>query len=343
MESRTDVCDLEIDEPIGVSKGERGPRPNSLRIGDIMSKDVVTAAPDETISSVAKKMSEHNISCVVITDQGRVMGILTERDMLNGVAGRDIEFHRLKASERMSSPVNTISPEASILEAGRIMETNCIRRVPVVQDGHLVGIVTETDITRGLISLSPLRYVSDIMTKHIASVEAEATTDEAARVMSCRNISCLVVMHRQEVAGIITEKDLLKRIVALHKNPTQTFVVDVMSFPVVTVPPTCSLLGAIKKMETMHLHRLLIAEGKTVCGIVTQTDIMQIIRGAFEAAESQRRAWAAELADLVQHITRDTAKVRELLDNLEYEADKSGQTADAALATEQTGHGVFIL
>jgi hypothetical protein len=49
------------------------------------------------------------------------------------------------------------------------------------------------------------------------------------------------------------------------------------------------------------------------------------------------------LADLVQHITRDTAKVRELLDNLEYEADKSGQTADAALATEQTGHGVFIL
>jgi CBS domain-containing protein len=215
--------------------------------------------------------------------------------------------------------------------------------VPVVQEGQLVGIVTETDITRGLISLSPLRYVSDLMTKQVASVEAEVTTDEAARVMSCRNISCLIVMHRQEVRGIVTEKDLLKRIVALHKNPTQTFVVDVMSFPVVTVPSTCSLLSAIKKMETMHLHRLLIAEGKTVCGIVTQTDIMQAIRRAFEAAEAQRRAWAAELADLVQHITQDTAKVRKFLDNIEYEADKRGQAADAALAAEQVGHGVFIL
>jgi signal-transduction protein with cAMP-binding, CBS, and nucleotidyltransferase domain len=188
-----------------------------------------------------------------------------------------------------------------------------------------------------------LRYVSDIMTQQVASVEAEATTDEATRVMSCRNISCLIVMHRQKVTGIVTEKDLLKRIVALHKNPVQTLIADVMSFPVVTVPPTCSLLSAIKKMEIMHLHRLLIAEGKTVCGIVTQTDIMQAIRSAFEAAESQRRAWAAELADLVQHITRDTAKVREFLDNIEYEADRRGQTADAALAAEQVGHGVFIL
>jgi CBS domain-containing protein len=263
--------------------------------------------------------------------------------MLNGVAGRDIEFHRLKASERMSSPVNTISPEASILEAGRIMDTNCIRRVPVVQDGQLVGIVTETDITRGLISLSPLRYISDIMTKQVASVEAEVTADVAARVMSSRNISCLIVMHRQEPAGIVTEKDFLKRIVALHKNPVQTLVADVMSFPVVMVPPTCSLLSAIKRMETMHLHRLLVAEGKTVCGIVTQTDIMQAIRSTIEAVESQRRAWAAELADLVQHISRDTARVREFLDNIENEADRHRQTADAALAAEQVGHGVFIL
>src|SRR4030042_3613596 len=126
-----------------------------------MSKDVVTATLDDIIASAAKSLSEHNISCLVVMDDGHVAGILTEKDMLKGVAGRDTGFHRLKVSEQMSSPVSVVSTEASVIEAGRIMETNCIRRLPVVQDGRLVGIVTQTDITRGLISLPPLRCVSE--------------------------------------------------------------------------------------------------------------------------------------------------------------------------------------
>jgi signal-transduction protein with cAMP-binding, CBS, and nucleotidyltransferase domain len=131
--------------------------------------------------------------------------------------------------------------------------------------------------------------------------------------MSTANISCLVVLHGQEVAGILTEKDLLKRVVALHKDPMQTRVADVMSLPVAAVPPHCSILSAGKKMEAMHFHRLLVMDDKTVCGIITQTDIMRAIRSAFDAVESQRHALETELDDLVQHVILEMQRIRNFL------------------------------
>ena len=333
MEPGTDGNNRPVSGAASVPGSARGPRGSMLRVGDIMSKDVVTAAPDDTIFSVAQKMSVQSISCVVVTYKERVVGILTEKDMLNSVAGRDTELRRLAVSERMSSPVDTIAPEVSVLEADRTMEARCIRRLPVAEKGRLVGIVTQTDITRALISLNALRYVSDIMTKHVASVPVDATTVEAARLMSCSSISCLVVLHRQEIAGIVTEKDLLKRVVALHQDPNQTRVADVMSCPVVTVPPSCSILSAGKKMETMRFHRLLVTDGKAICGIVTQTDIMRAVRGSFDAAESRQRALETELADLLQHAIRDMQRVRDFLDGIPPLPAEGGACADVTPPT----------
>ncbi len=329
MEPRIDIHDTEVGQSPRAADTSLGPHRDILRVADIMSKDVVTATLDDTIFSVAQKMSALRVSCVVVTHEEQVVGILTEKDMLNSVALRDVEFRRLKAAERMTSPVDTIRADVSVFEADRLMDTLCIRRLPVLENGRLVGIVTQTDITRGLISLNALRYVSDIMSRHIASVSSDATVVEAARLMSTSNISCLVVLHRQEVAGIITEKDLLKRVVALHKDPTQTRVADVMSCPVVSVPSSWSILSASKKMETLHFHRLLVMDDKTVCGIITQTDIMRAIRSAFDAVESQRRAMEAELSDVVQRVILDMQKMRGVLQDLPGSSAPGDATAHA--------------
>jgi predicted transcriptional regulator len=284
-----------------------------LRIGDVMSRNIVAVAPHDTLWCAASRMAEYGVSCVLVTDGGQVTGILTEKDVLKGVAQRESDFRRTTVSERMSAPVATVSPDCSLIEAGRIMEARQIRRLPVVEQGQLVGVVTQTDITRGMISLSPLRYVGDIMTRDVATVDTATTVDEAARVMSTRNISCVIALHRQQVAGVITEKDLLKRIIVLHKDPTRTPVADIMSVPVVTVPPSYSILSASKKMETMHLHRLVVMEEREVCGIVTQTDIMRAIKRAFETMETQQHALMAQMANLVHYVTHDMEKARALL------------------------------
>lgn len=314
----------------------RGLSRNTVRVGDVMSKEVVTTAPDDTIFSVAQAMSAQTLSCVVVTQNDRVVGILTEKDMLNIVAGRNTDLHHLAVSERMSSPVETVAAGMSILEADRMMETKCIRRLPVVEDERLVGIVTQTDITHALISLNSLGCVSDIMTKQLATVSVDATAVEAARLMSSANISCLVAMHGETTAGIITEKDLLKRILALQKDPTQIRVLDVMSLPVVTVPPTCSILDASRKMESMHFHRILVADGKTVCGLVTQTDIMRAVRRSTEAVESQQSTVNSELADLLQRSIRDLQRVRDFLGGIPHPAaDDDTATGIASPALEQ--------
>ncbi len=295
-----------------------------LRVGDIMSRDAVTAGPQDTIASAARTMSEHNVSCVVVVEQDRAIGILTEKDVLKGVAGRDIDFHRLRVQERMSSPPVAIAPDLPILDAGRIMSDRNIRRLPIVRDDRLVGIVTETDITRGLVSLNPLRYVCDIMTGRVATVVSEARVDEAARIMSGQNVSCVIAQHHQETAGIVTEKDILRRVVALHKNPTQTRVFEIMSFPVVTIPSTYSILSASRKMETMHVHRLIIMEGKELLGLVTQTDILRAIQGAFEVVEQQRREMAAQFAELMRRVSQDVAKAQEFIDEIRNSGNPGG-------------------
>jgi CBS domain-containing protein len=322
MEPRMEVSPPAVREPPRAPGSRRGVYGNALFVGDIMSKDVLTAAPDETISSIAQKMSERSVSCVVVLYKERALGILTEKDMLDAVAGGDTDLYRRGVSERMSSPVDTVAANVSILEADRMMETRCIRRLPVVENGRLVGIVTQTDITRALISLNSLGCVSDIMTKHLATVPMDATAIQAARMMCCSNISCLIVTHEGRIAGILTEKDLLKRIVALQKDPTQTHVVDVMSLPVVTVPSRSSILDAIKKMETMHFHRLLVADDKAICGVITQTDIMRAVRRSAEAVESQHHDLEEELADRLQRAIRDMQRLRDFLGGIPHPPDE---------------------
>lgn len=286
---------------------------DGLTVGDIMSKEIITSTRDETLFAAAKKMSENGVSCVVVVENGRIAGIMTDKDMLRGVALEETDFRRVRIAQFMTSPVEVVPSPTSVMTAGQIMETRGIKRLPVVDDNRLVGLVTQTDITRGLISISPLTSVTSIMSRDVATVSTAATAAEAAQAMSASGISCVVAMHRQTVAGIVTEKDLLRRVVALHKNPATTKVEDIMSFPVVTISGTYSVLSAGKKLDQMHLHHLVVTCENRVCGIVTQTDIMKAVRRELERMERQHLTLTTELDSLVRYITHDVAKLRTLV------------------------------
>ena len=331
MEHTRETRDMAAVAGDRVSGYRAGADRHGLRTRDVMTKDVITATTSDTVFSAAIKMSENRVSCLVILGDELVTGILTEKDILRAVGREETDFGLLTVRETMSSPVEVISPDMSVIEAGQIMESKDIRRLPVVQDAKLLGIVTQTDITRGLISLSPLGYICDIMSTNVATVGAAATVAEAARIMSSNGISCVVAMHRNDVAGIVSEKDVLRRVVALHRNATQTHVRDVMSFPVAAVPPSYSILSASKKMEKMRLHRLVIMEGKKVCGIVTQTDVMRAVRTELERVEVERDALMTELATLAQCVTQDMEKLQDLVSET---PDSAGIDREAVGATD---------
>jgi CBS domain-containing protein len=336
MEQTTLTCDEQADPGMTPSHGRHaGRRP--LCVGDIMSTEVLSVAENETVFSAAAKMSEHGVSCVIVSGAQGIAGILTEKDVLKGVAQPDTDFRRLLVRQRMSHPAQVIPADATLLDAGGVMKAKGIKRLPVVREGQLVGIVTQTDIARGLISMSALRYVQDIMTRQLATIDAEATAEEGARLMSARGVSCLVVLHRQQAAGILTEKDILRRVVALHRNPARTRVAEIMSFPIISVSPAHSVLSASKKMETMHLHRLIVLEEKEICGIITQTDILRAIHHAFAALESQRGALMARMTNLLRSVVPDDAKLQGFLHALQNppEIPDAPRSAHGGAAGEQ--------
>jgi PAS domain S-box-containing protein len=195
------------------------------------------------------------------------------------------DFCKMKVEQIMSCPVRSVPPDLSIMEADSIMEAENIRRLLVLEDGRSVGIVTQTDMVRGLASYALSKEVSQIISRDVAVITSSASVREAAQLMASKDISCLVAMEGNTVAGIFTERDLLKRIVALKRNPAHTRLKKVMSSPVVTVCSDCSVLSAWKLLERTGIRRLVVMDDETLIGVITQTDILKAIKTGLQEEE----------------------------------------------------------
>jgi len=248
-------------------------------VGDIMTEDVTTVCRGSSVVSAAKIMSDKNISSIIVSDNGDLSGIITETDLLKRAVADNNDFRKMKVEDIMTSPVRSVPGNLSVLDASRIIEDENIRRLVVLEEERLVGIITQTDIVRVLTSYGMWKNVSELMTSDVAVIADSVTVKEAAEMMASRDISCLVAMDNDDVVGIFTERDLLKRVIALKRNPAQTILKTVMSSPVKSVPSNYSIPSASKMMEKMRIRRLLVMDDKTLLGVVTQTDILKAIKG----------------------------------------------------------------
>lgn len=119
-----------------------------LMVRDVMTKAVKTVRVDDSVMEAVQKMNKFRISSVVVTEGKRPVGILTERDILERIVEHCIDPRVIKVRESMSSPIVTIRPHMSIEEAAGLMAQKKIKKLPVIADDKLVGIVTSMDIMR---------------------------------------------------------------------------------------------------------------------------------------------------------------------------------------------------
>ncbi len=117
-----------------------------MKIEDVMSHKVLTVSADSTAADAARLMNTNNIGALPVMSQGHMVGILTDRDIVvRGVAaGKDP--NALPVSQVMSQPVVCGSPNMDLNAATNLMAEKQVRRLPVVQDGNLVGFVSLGDI-----------------------------------------------------------------------------------------------------------------------------------------------------------------------------------------------------
>ncbi len=117
----------------------------AIRVEDVMTRDVITCSPDASVQEIACIIRDRNISSVVVSDGAELKGIVTQHDLVGRVIAEGLDYS-VKASEVMSRDVETISPEAEIEEAARLMRDKRIKKLVVVRKGEVMGIVTSFDL-----------------------------------------------------------------------------------------------------------------------------------------------------------------------------------------------------
>jgi CBS domain-containing protein len=118
-------------------------------VKDLMTKDVLTIEANKTVIEAATLMSQKDVGDLIVMENSTPVGIVTERDFVRRVLAVG-KSTNTRVSEVMSTPLKVIDPEAPIKEAARRMVNKGIRRLVVIKDNKLVGIITVTDFARHL-------------------------------------------------------------------------------------------------------------------------------------------------------------------------------------------------
>lgn len=120
---------------------------SKMYVKDVMTSPVVTVDELVTSNKIANIMAERAIGCVIITNKtGDPVGIITERDLVQRVLAKNLAPDAVQANKIMTSPLITISPEATITDAAKLMNSLNVRRLGVVYKRSLRGIVTSKDV-----------------------------------------------------------------------------------------------------------------------------------------------------------------------------------------------------
>jgi len=280
---------------------------NTMKVEDLMVKDVITISPDASVQDALELMMHHHINGVVVTEHNKVRGILTETDFLRKVYG-STNLHELKVREVMTSPILTVSSTSTVISVVKLMLKRSIRKIPVVKGTELVGIISFTDAFRlfnTFFSNHPQERQSAIKTakecahKEMTVVNKQDSLQEVMVLMREKNVSCVLVSQtvqkstqsivaKEEEMGIITTKDLLEE---LYKNPhafDHLKAINVMRSPLFLMDHDKTIAEAVEIMVTNSIRRLPVVSHNKLIGMITQPALLSAVIGHLENMGGKR-------------------------------------------------------
>ena len=117
--------------------------------------------------------------------------------------------------------------------------------------------------------------IRDIMSKDVQRIGYEKSVLSAAMLMVNKHIGCLVVMSGNRAVGMLTERDILSKVLCKRSDPVHTLVADTMNSPIITIDPLLSVNEAAKKMNKNKIKKLVVVSNNTMVGIITAADIVR--------------------------------------------------------------------
>ena len=195
------------------------------QVSSIMNPNPVTVTVEERLPQIIEKMVLHNVGVLpVIYPDGSLWGIITEHDLVKELVEKKVGR---KVEEVMTRNVVTVESSATLGEALKTMVKYGVRRLPVVEEGRVWGMITAKDVVRFFGSHDVFRYITgdrveealQVPVKAVGApvyytIEPSADVGDAATLMMEKGVSSLLVVEDGELKGIVTERDVLYALAA---------------------------------------------------------------------------------------------------------------------------------
>ncbi|HLO78869.1 MAG TPA: CBS domain-containing protein [Magnetospirillum sp.] len=248
----------------------------AVPLSDIMTSAVITVAPETRMAEALEILSERHISCLVVAEHGRPVGIITERDIVKCYDGLDRHADLTVAEVMTPSPL-TVAADMDHFEAFKAMKAHRFRHLVVrSDDGTVAGVVTETDFVRHLgvdFYVKP-KDVSEVMAPLCAAAEG-TPLGEILGMLARPGIYCVVIQRQGRAVGILTERDAV-RLLRQHSAVQQLTAGEVMAQPLRTIRPSASLLQAAEAFRAFNIRHLVVADDSGAArGVISEHEIVQ--------------------------------------------------------------------
>jgi diguanylate cyclase (GGDEF)-like protein/PAS domain S-box-containing protein len=251
--------------------------PDSITVGDIISRQILYCAPSTRICDAARMMWHARCSSIVVKSDLGVLGIWTEADALklDLICHLDSLDHPI--SSVMTKPIKTIPIGASIRKAELLLHIEHIRHLLVLDsEGEIVGVLSQTDIIRsqGIEHDPLLRNIATILKRPLIILDAQLPVSSAIKRLREAEVDAAAVFYTaDEPYGIFTERDFLR---VLAEQRTTSSVGDVASTPLVMAPDDLPLIKARTISDNQGFRHLGITQGEKgpLIGILSFSEIL---------------------------------------------------------------------
>jgi len=198
---------------------KKGVPASRLHASSVIDKKIECVSPDTDIKMILEKVGKPGPTMLCVIEKDKLVGVLTKADLLPLVTGKRC------LREIMNKKIITLSPEDRVIHARRIMIDQNLARLPVVNQGKLVGIISDNEIAfalaeiKGSIPLGKQKHqldellVGDAMKSPVVWTEPNMTVKEAANIMMKNNAGALPLIENGKLVGIVSRTDLLKTII----------------------------------------------------------------------------------------------------------------------------------
>lgn len=264
-----------------------------MRVEDRMQHPVVFIDADDSLEAAARRMSDHGIRHLLVLDAQRLVGVISERDLLRRWRANPREPSGIRVADVMSAPARVVPPTMSIEAAASMMAERRLGVLPVVaHDGTVVGVLTRTDVLRHAAS-GELAHrgersagtVDQVMTRGVVVVFPDDSLQDAAARMRQYGVRHLpVVDGAANVVGILSERDIVGAAgrelvdVAAHRDAgavARLRVRDAMTTEPRTVPRGTELLDVLQILVEKRVGALpVVDEDDRLMGIVSYVDVL---------------------------------------------------------------------